>query len=148
MNNVLFDDESDEALCVIDLDTVMPGLAAHDFGDLVRSAANLSPEDSADPGQVRVDLPTFAAVVGGWIEGSEGGLLPAEVEALVPGALAITLECAARFLTDYLEGDLYFRVHRDGQNLDRCRTQLALLRSLEERAEELRGIVAEAARNR
>jgi len=146
MNNVLFDQDSDEALCVIDLDTVMPGLAAHDFGDLVRSAANLSPEDATETAAVEVDLPTFEAVARGWIDGSGGELLPEEIDALVPGALAITLECAARFLTDYLEGDLYFRVHREGQNLDRCRTQLALLYSLEANEAELRRIVEAAAR--
>jgi Ser/Thr protein kinase RdoA (MazF antagonist) len=145
MNNVLFDEGSDAALCVIDLDTVMPGLSAHDFGDLVRSAANLAAEDSADPAAIGVDLPTFEAVAHGWIEGSAGELLPAEIDALVPGALVITLECAARFLTDYLEGDVYFRVGREGQNLDRCRTQLALLRSLEAHEPELRSIVAAAA---
>jgi hypothetical protein len=146
MNNVLFDEDSDEALCVIDLDTVMPGLSAHDFGDLVRSAANLAAEDSTDPAGVGVDLPTFEAVAQGWISGSGGELLPEEIDALVPGALAITLECAVRFLTDYLEGDLYFRVHREAQNLDRCRTQLALLRSLEANELELRRIVDAAAR--
>jgi Ser/Thr protein kinase RdoA (MazF antagonist) len=141
LNNVLLDEKTGEGLCVIDLDTVMPGLGVWDFGDLVRSAANPAPEDEKDLRRVEVDVQLFESITRGWLEALSGSLPASERGALLTGAKVITLECGVRFLTDYLEGDRYFRTHRPGQNLDRCRVQLALLRSLEQHEEALEGIV-------
>jgi len=141
LNNVLLDEKTGEGLCVIDLDTVMPGLGVWDFGDLVRSAANPAPEDERDLRRVELDVKLFEAIARGWLEALAGTLTTAERNALVAGAKVITLECGVRFLTDYLEGDRYFRTHRQGQNLDRCRVQFALLRSLEKHEEALERII-------
>lgn len=141
LNNVLLDEKTGEGLCVIDLDTVMPGLAACDFGDLVRSAANPAAEDERDLRKIRVEESFFAAIARGWLEALGEDLAPAERAALLTGAKVITLECGIRFLTDFLEGDRYFKVRRPGQNLDRAHAQLALLRCLEEREEELAAIL-------
>jgi Ser/Thr protein kinase RdoA (MazF antagonist) len=141
LNNVLLDEKTGEGLCVIDLDTVMPGLGVWDFGDLVRSAANPAPEDERDLRRVEVDAKLFESISRGWLEALSGSLTSSERNALVMGAKVITLECGVRFLTDYLEGDRYFRTSRPGQNLDRCRVQLALLRSLDENEEILERII-------
>jgi Ser/Thr protein kinase RdoA (MazF antagonist) len=141
LNNVLLDEKTGEGLCVIDLDTVMPGLGVWDFGDLVRSAANPAPEDERDLRKVEVDVNLFKAISRGWLEALSGAISAPERNALLQGAMVITFECGIRFLTDYLEGDLYFRTNRPGQNLDRCRVQLALLRSIEGRQEELEQII-------
>jgi len=137
LNNVLLDEATGEALCVIDLDTVMPGLGPWDFGDLVRSAANRAAEDERDLARVRADPQFFAAIAQGWVDSLGSVLAPAERGALVTGAKVITLECGIRFLTDHLEGDTYFKVKRPGQNLDRARVHFALLGSLEQQQEEL-----------
>jgi Ser/Thr protein kinase RdoA (MazF antagonist) len=128
--NVLFDATSGTATCVIDLDTVMPGLALHDFGDMVRSMA--SPTDEDDRGIDRVEArPEFVeALAAGFLAEAGGVLTPAEKRLLVFAGRLITLEQAARFLTDHLEGDLYYHVARPGHNLERTRTQLALFQSL------------------
>ena len=141
LNNVLLDETTGKALCVIDLDTTMPGLSAWDFGDLVRSAAHRAAEDETDPGKVAVDLDLFAALVEGW-KAALPDLPPQETTVLVLGAQVITLECGLRFLADHLAGDRYFRTARPGQNLDRCRMHWALLRSLERGASELEEIAA------
>jgi len=141
LNNVLLDERTGEGLCVIDLDTVMPGLGPWDFGDLVRSAANPASEDERDLAQVKVDTTLFEAIARGYLEELGALLSEAERASLVLGAKVITLECGARFLTDHLEGDRYFKVARSGQNLDRCRVQFALLRSFEAQEEELERIV-------
>jgi hypothetical protein len=141
LNNVLLDEKTGEGLCVIDLDTVMPGLGAWDFGDLVRSAANPAPEDERDLRRVEVDVNLFEAIARGWLEALSRTLTTSERNALLTGAKVITLECGVRFLTDYLEGDRYFRTNRPGQNLDRCRVQFALLRSLEKHEEELERLI-------
>ena len=130
LDNVLFDTATGEALCVVDLDTVMPGLVGHDFGDMVRSMSTLTPEDDAGDEPVEVSEGLFAALAGGYLEAAGGMLDRAEIESLVPSGMVSTMEQAARFLTDHLQGDVYFRVHRPGQNLDRARTQLALLEAL------------------
>ncbi len=140
ISNVLFDRQSGEALCVVDLDTAMPGLAAFDFGDMARSMAHGAHEDSRDPGEAEVDLELFRALSRGYLDGARF-LSAEERETLVDGALVLTLEQAVRFLTDHLRGDVYFRVERPGQNLDRCRVQFALLESLVARAGDLRRIV-------
>lgn len=141
MSNVLFDRQSGEALCVVDLDTAMPGLAAFDFGDMARSMAHRADEDARDPRGIEVDLELFGALTAGYLEGA-GFLTAGERRSLVDGALVLTLEQAVRFLTDHLQGDIYFRVERPGQNLDRCRVQFALLESLVARRRDLRNIVA------
>lgn len=140
ISNVLFDRQSGEALCVVDLDTAMPGLAAFDFGDMARSMAHRADEDARDPRGIEVDLELFGALTAGYLQGA-GFLTAGERRSLVDGALVLTLEQAVRFLTDHLQGDVYFRVERPGQNLDRCRVQFALLESLLARAGDLRKIV-------
>ncbi|MCI0656016.1 MAG: aminoglycoside phosphotransferase family protein [Acidobacteria bacterium] len=141
LNNVLLDETTGEGLCVIDLDTVMPGLGVWDFGDLVRSAANPAPEDERDLRRVEVDVNLFESITRGWLEALSGALAASERAALVTGAMVITLECGVRFLTDFLEGDRYFRTNRPGQNVDRCRVQFALLRSMEKHEETLERII-------
>jgi len=140
--NVLFDADTGEALCVVDLDTVMPGLALHDFGDLVRSSVSDSAEDEADLARVRVRVPVFAALARGFVEGAGDLLGPVDRAHLVAAAKVITFEQAVRFLTDHLEGDPYYRVARPRHNLERTRAQLRLLESLEEHERELERIVA------
>ena len=142
ISNVLFDRQNGEALCVVDLDTAMPGLAAFDFGDMARSMAHRTDEDARDPETVEVDLELFGALASGYLDGARF-LTPNERQSLVDGALVLTLEQAVRFLTDYLEGDVYFRVERPEQNLERCRVQFALLESLLDREADLRRIVAQ-----
>ena len=142
ISNVLFDRQNGEALCVVDLDTAMPGLAAFDFGDMARSMAHRTDEDARDPETVEVDLELFGALASGYLDGARF-LTPDERQSLVDGALVLTLEQAVRFLTDYLEGDVYFRVERPEQNLERCRVQFALLESLLDREADLRRIVAQ-----
>jgi Ser/Thr protein kinase RdoA (MazF antagonist) len=133
LNNVLFDVVTDEALGVVDLDTAMPGLALYDFGDMVRTATSPRPEDERELAQIEARPEIFEALLRGYLEPLRGVLNRVEVESLVPSGQVITLECCSRFLADHLAGDVYFKVHRPEQNLDRCRAQLALLRSLEER---------------
>ncbi len=144
LDNVLFDTRTGEAVCVIDLDTVMPGLAINDFGDSIRSGANRCAEDERDQSRVRLDVELFAAYTAAFLEGAGGILTPAEIEYLPWGARLMTLECGIRFLTDYLEGDVYFRTERPGQNLDRARTQFTLVRDMEARWKELNAIVRTA----
>ena len=141
VNNVLFDVSTGEALAVVDLDTVMPGLGLHDFGDLVRTASCRVEEDATDPSRARVDPVLLEALSRGYLDALGDGITPAERESLVLAGKVIALECGLRFLTDYLEGDRYFRVQRAGQNRDRCRTQFAIVRSLEENEEDLRRLV-------
>lgn len=143
ISNILFDRKTGEALCVVDLDTTMPGLAAYDFGDMVRSMSHRADEDARETAGARVDPELFAALAQGYLDGA-GFLTAAERRSLVDGALVLTLEQAVRFLTDHLDGDIYFRVERPGQNLDRCRVQLALLESLLARDRDLRRIVGGA----
>ncbi len=144
LNNVLFDVATGEALCVVDLDTAMPGLAPYDYGDLVRSAASEAPEDARDPATMRLSLPLHRAVTQGWLEPMAALLTPAEAELLPLAPLVVTLELAARFLTDYLDGDRYFRTAYPGHNLDRCRAQLALAADLERHQATLATAVREA----
>ncbi|MEG2097459.1 MAG: aminoglycoside phosphotransferase family protein [Pseudoflavonifractor sp.] len=133
LNNVLMDDKTGEGICVIDLDTVMPGLAINDFGDSIRFGANHSAEDERDLTKVNFDLGLFEVYTMGFLEGAAGTLTPAELEFLPWGAKLMTLECGIRFLTDYLDGDHYFAIHREGQNLDRARTQFKLVADMEQR---------------
>jgi hypothetical protein len=141
LNNVLLDDITGEGLCVLDLDTVMPGLSLYDFGDMVRTATNPVAEDHREPAAVHVAVPMFAALVRGYLAGAGDMLLPLERELLVTAGKLLTYECGVRFLTDHLQGDTYFRIHRPDHNLERARTQFALLHSLEEHEDELERIV-------
>lgn len=131
LNNILLDPDTGEGVCVIDLDTVMPGLSIHDFGDAIRFGANHCAEDERDLSNVHFDLSLFEAYTRGFLEGTQGSLTPAELDYLPWGAKLMTLECGIRFLTDYLEGDWYFQTQRKGQNLDRCRTQFKLVADME-----------------
>ena len=141
LNNVLLDAETGVGLCIIDLDTVMPGLAINDFGDSIRFGANHSAEDERDLSKVELDVNLFAVYTAAFLEGAGGALTDTEIEYLPWGAKLMTLECGIRFLTDYLEGDHYFHTTRPGQNLDRCRTQFKLVSGMEARWAELEAIV-------
>jgi Ser/Thr protein kinase RdoA (MazF antagonist) len=132
VNNVLLDDATGEGLCVVDLDTVMPGLSLYDFGDLVRSAVSPAAEDEVDLTRVTVDVSRFKALTLGYLAGLGGALLPLERANLIGAGMLLTYECGVRFLTDHLEGDVYFRTHRPEQNRDRARAQLALVGALEQ----------------
>lgn len=147
INNVLFDVRSGEALCVLDLDTVMPGLILHDFGDLARSAA-AGPEDAAGGGAGGLSLGRFEALVQGYLEGTGDLLTPGELEHLALAPRVITLELAMRFLTDHLEGDRYFKMAHPGHNLERCRAQLRLLAEMEAAEAAMHDIVERARRDR
>ena len=132
INNVLVDDATGEGICVIDLDTAMPGLSLYDFGGLVRTSVSDSAEDEPDPERVRARPEYFEALVDGYLAGV-GDLLTANERELLPAAGRVhTFEDGVRFLADHLLGDVYYRISRPGQNLDRCRSQFALLRSLED----------------
>ena len=141
LDNVLFDRETGEGLCIIDLDTTMPGLSINDFGDSIRFGANHCREDEKDLSKVNFDIGLYEVYVRGFLEGAQGSLTPEELEYLPWGARLMTLECGIRFLTDYLEGDRYFRIHYPEQNLDRCRTQFKLVRDMEGQFEKMREII-------
>ncbi len=137
INNVLLDAISGEGLCVLDLDTVMPGLPAFDFGELVRSSVFRVAEDVADSAMVALDLTLFEALARGFQAGARTRFSPAEREALEIAGTVMSYENGVRFLTDHLDGDRYFRIHRPGQNLDRARNHFARVRSLERHRHEL-----------
>lgn len=141
INNVLLDMATGRRKCVIDLDTVMPGLTLYDFGDLVRTATCTAPEDETDLARVTIDLDLFRAVTEGYLQAIGMHLSPAEREHLVFAGKLITLETAIRFLTDHLNGDRYFKVHRPDHNLDRCRAQLRLVEEIERNQAEMERIV-------
>ncbi|MEA3308490.1 MAG: aminoglycoside phosphotransferase family protein [Chloroflexota bacterium] len=142
-NNIMIDDETGRGICVIDLDTVMPGLSLYDFGDAVRSAANPAAEDTRELSQVRIDLGIFERLAHGYLDALRGTLTPLEIEYLPFSARLMTFENGIRFLTDYLQGDTYFKIHRENQNLDRCRVQLRLLADMEQHFEQLTDIAAQ-----
>ena len=147
INNVLLDKDTRKALCVIDLDTVMPGLAAYDFGDAIRFGASTAAEDETDLSKVALDLELFRVFTRGFLEACPN-LTPEEVEAMPSGAYTMTLECGLRFLTDYIKGDKYFSIDREKHNLDRCRTQFRLIESMEANWEAMEQIVREEAAKR
>jgi len=146
LNNLLFDADRDEALCVVDLDTVMEGALSHDFGELVRTATNPRPEDEPDPETVRVDLALHEALARGYLEGAADLLTAAELDALPLAGARMAFENAVRFLTDYLQGDVYFRIVRPSHNLDRHRSQLRLAERLLAARDASRRHVEQAAR--
>ena len=141
INNVMIDASSDEAVCVIDLDTVMPGLALYDFGDLVRSATSPAAEDETDLSKVEMQMPMFEALVEGYLDAAGAFINDTEIDHLTHAGKLMTLEVGIRFLTDHLEGDVYFKVHHPGHNLDRCRTQLKLVECIEARETEMNAFV-------
>ena len=136
INNVLLDRNTGKAVCVIDLDTVMPGLSVNDFGDAVRSGAATGREDEPDAESISLDLDMYRSFAQGFIGGCPG-LTQKEIELMPVGARIMALECGIRFLTDYLEGDHYFKTDYPGQNLIRCRTQFRLVRSMEDRWDQM-----------
>jgi len=141
LNNVMLDDKTGEGICVIDLDTVMPGLSLYDFGDLVRFGANTGAEDETEPEKIGVSLPVFEAIARGYVAGAGNILTPAEWENLVFAGKLMTYEVGIRFLTDYLQNDIYFKIKRPGHNLDRARNQLRLVARMEAAANEMEAIV-------
>ena len=144
LNNVLLDDITQEGICVIDLDTVMPGSVLYDFGDLVRTSTSPAAEDETDLAKVRMQLPMFEALVKGYLESTRGFLTPKEKELLPFAGKLITFEIGLRFLTDWLEGDTYFKIKRPTHNLDRARTQFKLVESIEAQLPVMQALVARA----
>ncbi len=143
LNNVLIDDVSGEGIAVIDLDTVMPGLVHYDFGDMVRTGTSPAAEDETDLSKVTMRFGMFEALLRGYMSSAAGFLTAAEKEELPFAGKLITLEIGIRFLTDYLQGDVYFKTHRDGHNLDRCRTQFKLVESIESQFDAMHRLLKE-----
>ena len=141
LNNVMIDDVTRKGICVIDLDTVMPGLAMNDFGDSIRFGASTAAEDEKNLDKVWCDMDLFEAYTKGFIEGCGGKLTSREIELLPMGAKVMTYECGMRFLTDYLQGDVYFKTHREGHNLDRTRTHIKLIQDMEAKWDIMNAIV-------
>lgn len=141
INNVMIDDKTGVGICVIDLDTVMPGLSLVDVGDLVRSAANPAAEDEQDLSRVELDLAVYERCVKGYLEGAGDLLSPCEVVLFPFSAKLIALECGMRFLTDYLNGNVYFKIRRESQNLDRCHAQFRLVEDIEKKLGQMSEIV-------
>jgi thiamine kinase-like enzyme len=137
MNNVLFSEDGSEALCVIDLDTVMPGTILFDTGDMIRTATNTAVEDEQDLSKVSCDVRLYHALMDGYLSEADPFLIDEEFDALAESGRTITQIMAVRFLTDYLAGDVYYHTDRPGQNLDRARTQIALMRSMDQQWDEL-----------
>ena len=142
LNNVMLDAQTHEAVCVIDLDTVMPGSMLYDFGDALRFGASTGDEDETDLSKIEFDLTYFEAFTKAFLEEVGEDITPRERELLPFSALLLTLECGMRFLTDHLNGDVYFRIHRENHNLDRCRTQFKLVADIETKLDRMAEIVA------
>ena len=140
-NNVMIDDATGAGLCVIDLDTVMPGLAVNDFGEAVRTGAATAAEDERDLARVGLRLDLFDAYTRGYLDAARDFLTPAELDHLILAVQTMTYENGLRFLTDHLAGDVYYKIHRPGHNLDRCRTQWAMLREMDRHGDEMDRIV-------
>ncbi len=141
LNNVMIDDQTGEGICVIDLDTVMPGSILYDFGDSVRLGAATAPEDERDLLKVGFDIGLFDRLAAGYLDAVRGFLTPAETGLLAFSAKLLTLECGIRFLADHLNGDVYFKIHREGHNLDRCRTQFKMVAEMERQMEAMKAVV-------
>ena len=141
LNNVMIDNETGKGLCVIDLDTVMPGLSANDFGDAIRFGASTALEDEPDLSKVSMSLELFDIYVKGFFKASGGSLTDNEIDMLTVGAKVITLEQAIRFLMDHIQGDTYFKIHRENHNLDRARTQIKLVADMEAKWDQMKDIV-------
>ncbi len=141
INNILFDEKTLEAICVIDLDTVMPGSMLYDFGDALRIGAATAPEDETDLSKVDFNIDFFEAFTKGFAEEMGTSLTKREIELLALSSKLMTYECGIRFLTDYLEGDTYFKIHRPTHNLDRARTQFKIVKSIDEKLDDMEKIV-------
>lgn len=146
LNNILFDSETNQGICIIDLDTVMPGLALYDFGDSIRFGANTASEDEKDVSRVSLSLPLYKAYTEGYLHTAKDSLWAKEIEYMPFSAKLMTFECGMRFLTDYLNGDTYFKVAYPEHNLVRCRTQFALVADMEKKMDDMQKITAEAAK--
>jgi serine/threonine protein kinase len=141
LNNVMIDNQTGRGLCLIDLDTVMPGLSLYDFGDAIRTGAALAAEDEIDLSRVELSLAIFEQIAHGYLDSTRDFLIPAEMDHLAFSAKLITLEQCIRFLTDYLNGDIYYKIHRPQHNLDRCRTQLQLVSEMEKHGDEMNRMI-------
>jgi thiamine kinase-like enzyme len=141
INNVMLDDVTGEGVCVIDLDTVMPGLSLYDFGDMVRTSTITAAEDEVDLSKVIMAIDRFEAIVSGYLSTAGKFLCQAEIDNLILGGKMITLIIGVRFLTDFLMGDAYFKTSRENHNLDRCRTQFKLIESIEQQQNEMQALV-------
>ena len=141
LNNVMIDNRTGRGLCLIDLDTVMPGLALYDFGDAIRAGAITAAEDEVDLSRVGLSLAVFEQIARGYLDTARGFLIPTEIDHLAFSAKLITLEQGIRFLTDYLNGDIYYKIHRPQHNLNRCRTQLKLVREMEKHSDNMNRII-------
>lgn len=141
LNNVLFDNDSDEAICVIDLDTVMPGLALYDFGDSIRFGANTCAEDEEDTSKIAIDLDYFKAYAQGFLKEAGESFTQTEKDNLAFSAKLMTFECGMRFLTDYLNGDTYFKTAYPEHNLVRAKDQFALVADMEKHMDEMENII-------
>jgi len=140
-NNILLD-ENDKALCVIDLDTVMPGYVHYDFGDAIRTAANIAAEDEKELSRVKMDISLFEAYASGYLSETKETLNPVEIDYLAFAPRLITFTIALRFLTDYIDGDNYFKIHHEHHNLQRARAQFRLVESMEEQYAGMKEIIA------
>lgn len=147
ISNILMDATTKEGICVIDLDTIMPGLSLYDFGDAIRSGATHVLEDEKDLNKVFIDLEFFEAFTKGFLEETANSLTEKEIELLPMSVKVITLEQGMRFLTDYLNGDVYYKTSYNNQNLDRTRTQLKLVKDIEEKLDEMKNIVNKSLSN-
>lgn len=147
LNNIMFDKKSGDALCIIDLDTIMPGLSIFDFGDSIRFGANTGAEDEPDLSKVSMSLELFELYTKGFLEGCQGSLTKEEVDMLPMGAKLMTLECGMRFLTDYLQGDVYFHTTYAEHNLVRCHTQFEMVADMERKWAQMEEIVKRQAEN-
>lgn len=143
INNILFDEATGKALAVIDLDTVMPGSMLYDFGDALRMGASTAAEDEPDTSKIHFDKECFKRFAEGYLSEMKDVLTPMEIELLPFSAKLLTYECGIRFLTDYLNGDTYFKIHRENHNLDRARSQFKLVAEIETMENELKQIVAD-----
>ena len=141
INNVLFDDQTKRPSTVIDLDTVMPGSYLYDFGDAIRSGATHAAEDEKNLDLVDFDLGLYEAFAKGYLSQCKDSLTDVEIELLPYASIMLTLECGMRFLGDHLNGDTYFRIHREGHNLDRCRTQFKLVSEMEKNIDNMKNII-------
>lgn len=142
LGNVLLDEVTAEGICVIDLDTTMPGSVLYDFGDMVRTACPTTREDEAELARIDLRMDRFEALTRGYLATASSFLLPEEIDHLAFSGKLLALECGIRFLTDFLDGDRYFKTHRPGHNLDRCRAQFALVSAIEKRLPEMEDVIA------
>lgn len=140
LNNILFDSQSHKGICVIDLDTIMPGLSLYDFGDAIRFGAKTAEEDEADLSKVSVSLELYEAYTRGYLSSCAAALTKAEVDSLAYSAFLMTYECGVRFLTDYLDGDVYFKTAYPDHNLVRARNQFKMVEEIEKNLDEMKRI--------